>query len=131
MTMEMGDILDAIEKDTTDNAHVYIRYMATVSLDVLMWEMKAYVHQKHYNSSFGDLVPYMIANSLRINIIIISKLDRYSLHEITCSDSYPVINIFVYKDMHYNAILYKRYDIPSTCDNSGETVPVIQIETNF
>ena len=85
MTIEMGDILDAIEKDTIDNAHVYIRYMATLSLDVLMWEMKAYVYRKHYNSSFGDLVPYVIANSLRINIIIISKLDRYSLHGITAT----------------------------------------------
>ena len=132
MTIEMGDILDAIEKDTIDNAHAYLRYMATVFLDVLMWEMKAYVYQKHYNSSFGDLVPYIIANSLRVNIIIISKLDRDSLHGITCSDSYPVSNSFVYKqDMHYDAILYKRYTIPPTCDNSGETVPIIQIETYF
>ena len=132
MTIEMGDILDAIEKDTVDNAHVYLRYMATLSLDVLMWEMKAYVYQKHDNSSFGGLVPYIIANSLRININIISKLDRYSPHGVTCSDSYPVSNIFVYKqDIHYYAILYKRYTIPSTCDNSGETVPIIQIETTF
>ena len=42
MTIEMGDIPDTIEKDAMDNAHVYIRYMDTVSLDVLMWEMKAY-----------------------------------------------------------------------------------------
>ena len=93
---------------------------------------RVYVYKKHCNSSFGDLVPYIIANSLQINIIIISKSDRYSLHGITCSDSYPVSNIFVYnQDMHYDAILYKRYTIPSTCDDSGETVAVIHINTNF
>ena len=132
MMIKMGGILDAIKKYTMDNAPVYIRYMATLSLDILMWKMKAYVYQKHYNSSFGDLVPYIIANSLQINIIIISKSDCYSLHYITCSDSYPVSKIFVYKqDMHYDAILYERYTIPSTCDNSGETAPVIQIKTNI
>ena len=74
--IEMWDILDTIAKDTIDDARVYITHLDTLSLDVLIWNMKCVIIGSITNVFFCDLVPYKFANSLQINIIIIPKANR-------------------------------------------------------
>ena len=41
----------------------------------LISEMDAYLYHKQYDSSFGDIVQYILANALTIDIVIVSQTE--------------------------------------------------------
>ena len=108
--IKFHDILDTIENETHKNAKIYKAFMNGNCTNVLIGEMKAYIYEKRYDSWFGDIVPYIIANGLKVTIIIFSKSMNYNLHIIgnnDCSADCPYI--FLYKEgMHYDAIIHMK-----------------------
>ena len=77
--------------------------------------MEGYVYNRHYISSYGDLVRHIIANSMKINITILSKPVRYELCYVNSKNNQSTdssSHVFVYydkKDLYYDAILSGRY----------------------
>ena len=69
-------VLEALKAETFCNAHTYIQISKGVSFESLMRGMNAYVYHKPYDSLFGDIVPNIISNALKINIMIIPKTDN-------------------------------------------------------
>ena len=118
--IKFQDILDTIENETHKNAKIYKAFMNGNCTNVLIGEMKAYIDEKRYDSWFGDIVPYIIANGLKMTIIIFSKSMNYNLHIIgnnECSADCPYI--FLYKEgMHYDAIIHMK-DPNDNCTISG------------
>ena len=53
----------------------YRYFIENVSIEKLISEMDAYLYRRQYDSSFGDLVPYILANALTVNIVIVSKME--------------------------------------------------------
>ena len=69
--------------------------------------MEDYIKFKHYDSLFGDMVPLILANGLRVNnVVLISPMDAQNDHKFYCKDQnvYDAI-IYIYeKGNHYDGI---------------------------
>lgn len=71
----------------------------------LLNEMYDYIYGKHWNTSFGDMVPLLSARCLGINIGIIKKVrDQYE-YKCILSESQSDNFVFVHlQSYHYDAI---------------------------
>ena len=62
-------------------------FMVNPSFEKLLSDMNAYVYEREYDFAFGDLVPYILANALAINIVIVSNnADNYEVCVIRCDN---------------------------------------------
>ena len=133
MSLKLDDILKAIKIDTVDNADTYVTFSDYLSTDILIRDMETYVYNRHYNTSFGDLIPYIIANSMKMNIIIISKPVRYELRYISSNNNqstYSSSYVFIYydkKDLHYDAILSEWCSKPAARGITNEDMPITTV----
>ena len=133
MSLKLDDILKAIKIDTVDNADTYVTFSDYLSTDILIRDMETYVYNRHYNTLFGDLVPYIIANSMKMNIIIISKPFRYEMRYISSNNNQSTDSssyVFVYydkKDLHYDAILSERCSKPAARGITNEDMPITTV----
>ena len=70
--------------------------------------MISYIYLKKYDSSFGDIVPYMMANVLSVNVYIIVELSKgaYFVHSANMTDERGTFNIYLFKrGAHYDACI--------------------------
>jgi hypothetical protein len=103
--------------EAIENRHLYKSFINDVegTFEELLYK---YVFSKQYNTSFGDVVPYVIANALNIRLIIIDNyLDNNSNRLVTITNkelSNDVI-IICRNNNHYNGIrpLHASTDIVS------------------
>ena len=61
--------------------------------------MQAFLVDRHYDQSFGDLVPMILANALGLQINIFDERDDGSLNEIVMSPEGGLIQCI---HIHYN-----------------------------
>ena len=104
-------VLSAIENETLVYLSKYIYFFENFSVDTLISEMDAYLYNRQYESSFGDIVPYILANALSVNIVIVSKAGfDYDVIVIQCDSNYVQDEfVTVYKcGMHYDAMTHKH-----------------------
>ena len=104
-------VLEALKAETICNAQTYIPISKGVSFELLMRGMNAYVYHKQYDSLFGDIVPNIISNALKINIMIIYKTDNiFRVQEISpINQSSPRRYIMVYKvGKHYDGAIHSQ-----------------------
>ena len=100
-------VISAIEHETLAHFSKYMYFMEHFSVGRLISEMDAYLYHKQYDSSFGDIVPYILANALAINIVIVSQTDHnYDVIAIRSDDKcFNEDFIIVFKcGMHYDAM---------------------------
>ena len=63
-----------------------IYHMWKMSLEKLKNGLSQYVLHSNYNTSFGDLVPVIVANAIHLNVIILMKSGmNFTVHGI-CID---------------------------------------------
>ena len=103
-------LLDKLRTETTVNADRYVDYIDGNGLVSLMDGLNGYILDKIYNSSFGDLVPIIIANAIRIDIwILIEDGNNISTELIKCTnntDQNKTRTVMLHKKgKHYNAII--------------------------
>ena len=108
-------------------------FIENVSIEKLISEMDACLYHRQYDSSFGDFMTYILANTPTVNIVIVFKMEfDYDVIVIGGDDMRCVNNDFitVYKcGTHYDAMalihgtsvgMCNRYkDDMFTCDSGG------------
>ena len=79
--------------------------------DKFLIEIEQYFHKKVYNSPFGDLVPAILCNALKIRINILDESNTGSINEIVVNpsnlkdDEAPKCSIFVtLRNEHYTGL---------------------------
>ena len=106
--LDSNHILRAISDECITNCSKYLPYMGGISQQSFFKEKNEYVHEKLYNSNFGDIVPIICANALMINIIIISyENPTHNFYIIGAEHS----NVFayVYKNgNHYDGLKFSN-----------------------
>ena len=72
---------------------------------VLVDLMNAYITHGHYNTSFGDFVPLLCANSLGLNIGIVTKSGNNYNYKCITSEKVTSDYICVFKEgLHYDSL---------------------------
>ena len=104
----LAEIKSGIELEVRSNFNEYVSL--GFSDNSLVNQMEAYVHQKRYDSDFGDIVPHILARALGLNIII---LDTNVNDVVTVSTFMPCVashnSITIQcKGLHYNGIMQSR-----------------------
>ena len=67
------DILEAIKTETITHMDEYVEFLEAESKDMVWGCMENYVRQKVYVTSYGDLLPFILADALCLNFIVISE----------------------------------------------------------
>ena len=102
-----------------DNVTDYILHIDNNSRLKLFTYLNRYINNKVYDTSFGDLVPLIVANAIKMNLIIIDKTnDECKCHIIpVVQNASPLrVNsvIIIKEGEHYNGLIYV-----STCCGAG------------
>ena len=95
--------------------------MVNPSLETSLSDMNAYLYNRKYDFSFGDLVPYILANALSINIAIVSKIaDYHDVCIVRCDNEVSFDRckyITVYKTgKHYDTMALKPDSGSDSCN---------------
>ena len=120
-------VLEALRSEALSNACLYTHEYS--SFESYENYMNAYVYHKQYASYFGDIVPNIISNALKITIFIISKTDNdvFRVNEISPRTNSPIGHATVYKDgMHYDGVTQQQNDesycFPTESVNQWESI---------
>lgn len=124
-------LIKKMKNEVTKNKSIYLLGIENSSETILLHEMKQYFRYGVYNSSFGDLVPIVVANALHINleIIIRDRDGKLFLYLIPCKNSHDVnrekmtLNVFKYLD-HYDAVCYKGSHVHAENNTHGNNMNV-------
>ena len=78
--IDIAFLKNAIITESYDNSSKYVSFMSNTQDNELTFKklMFEYILQKRYNNDFGDVVPYILANILRVGIIIIDDCTNTS-----------------------------------------------------
>ena len=109
--IEKQNIISAVETETIAHCSKYMSFYVNPSIETLLCEMTDYLHHKHYDSSFGDIVPYILANALEINIVIMHDMSFiYDPYVVKCDNSCVDSNFITVckRGMHYDAMTLKH-----------------------
>ena len=115
------DIIIAIKNEIIIHSAKYMPFMVNPSLETLLSDMNAYLYKRKYDFSFGDLVPYILANALSINIAIVSKItDYHDVCIIRCDnevsfDRYKYITVYK-TGKHYDTMALKPDSGSDSCN---------------
>ena len=74
--MQYASILDALEKEVVGNLQYYTPFINGSSTDRLLYGMDSYIRLKDYDTPFWDIVPHVVANALKIPILIVQRCDE-------------------------------------------------------
>ena len=99
------DIKARIFTEFVNNCDICTPYAAGVTRHAFFSQFREYLTVKSYNSSFGDLVPFIIANAYNIRLCIISDLSNNPifLYPKLCT---PLCVVVYRKNDHYSGIYF-------------------------
>ena len=128
-------LLGRLQNETYINSYRYVDYIDGDGLNSLRIGAKNYVTHKLYDTSYGDIVPYIMSNAIFVNFVIIIQSDnsyRVQLVECVCSNC-PTLILFK-NGAHYDAIAPKvrthidQLPIYTTTshDNYSSDIPVVK-----
>ena len=113
ITVELVKLKQSITSEIYQNFKTYLPAIEGNSFNVLENQMKEYIDDKVYDSSFGDIVPVVCSKVLNIGLCIFSSRDNRYRHELVFyDDSQPIIYIYKKSD-HYDAIVYSETSCPT------------------
>ena len=103
-------LLEKLRIETIKNAHKYINYIDGSGTPALLDGLDKYIYNKVYDSSYGDLVPIIMANALLIDIIIVIDDNNIITTEFTNCTGGEIKNdtrtlMLHKKGNYYNAIV--------------------------
>ena len=75
-------LLKYLLDETVHNADRYIDFIDGNGRESLLHGLNEYIHDRRYDTSFGDLVPIILANALSVNFLIIQN-----------NGSHPEVNV--------------------------------------
>ena len=105
---DVSVLLKYLFDETVHNADRYIDFIDGNGRESLLHGLNEYVHDRRYDTSFGDLVPIILANALSVNFLIIQNNGSHpevNVIECRCSTKDHPLVIMVYKTgMHYDSI---------------------------
>ena len=88
--IQYASLLDALEKEVVGNLQYYTPFINGSSTDRLLYGMDSYIRLKDYDTPFGDIVPHVVANALKIPILIVQRCDEtYQVLGISQRENYP------------------------------------------
>ena len=106
--IDLNYVKSAIMDEITNNSSRYVEAIDGRNLKSLIRGMRQYLLEKKYDTPFGDLVPYIIANALNMNLILIMAGDPQStlLVKSLTDDDGCYESLVLYKDgAHYDGIV--------------------------
>ena len=105
-----NEIIALILIETTSNIDYYVSFLVQGTRATLLSQMKMYLYEKTYDTPYGDMIPLVLCNALRLNLIILSQsASGYDIRKvITVSSDYSDMCVFVHKyEDHYDGITIK------------------------
>ena len=117
ISIDLKNLLNLLRIETCANKHRYLDSITNNSYRILQDEMNQYMLYKRYNSSYLDILPYILANVLKITICIIYQ-DNFDYRIIPCCEAVKkqtnIVSGIVYVVFdddhyapHYDAIVCK------------------------
>ena len=103
-----GDMLMKLRAESLSNMSSYIIAITDCSWVDMIIEMIRYIYLKHYNTSFGDVVPHIMAEALSVNVFIVEERPDGSCDVFSANLTYKTatFNVFLYKrGHHYDACI--------------------------
>ena len=117
-----NEIIDLIHIETTSNIDYYVSFLVQGTRATLLSQIKMYLYEKTYDTPYGDMLPLVLCNALRLNLIILSQsASGYDIRKvITGSSDYSDMCVFVHKyEDHYDGITIKAKT--SNVNNADQT----------
>ena len=103
----MGFITNSIICEICNNIGKYVTFTSECNADALKSGMFKYVFEKQYDTDFGDIVPYVVANALNIGLIIMndfSNLDNIHSVIIPTEKASKHWVLIARNNLHYDAL---------------------------
>ena len=101
-----------------------------MSLEKLKNGLSQYVLHSNYNTSFGDLVPVIVANAIHLNVIILMKSGRnFTVHGI-CIDQSVNSVLVVKRDEHYDVIVPSNMNLSTIAVNHNRDITLSHNKMN-
>ena len=118
-SLEKGHLITLIRYEVMDNVTDYILHIDDNSRLKLFTYLNRYINDKVYDTSLSDLVPLIVANANKMNLVIIDKTnDECKCHIIPVVQNASLSRansvIVIKEGEHYNRLLYV-----STCRGAG------------
>ena len=117
-----NEIIDLIHIETTSNIDYYVSFLVQGTRTTLLSQMKMYLYEKTYDTPYGDMLPLVLCNAVRLNFIVLSQsASGYDIRKvITGSSDYSDMCVFVHKyEDHYDGITIKAKT--SNVNNADQT----------
>ena len=122
-------LLYMIRNEVNDNASKYVDFISSKCPLQLKIQMCAYIDAFNYNTQFGDLLPLILSNILKMSIGIFEKTDHgYRFMKVCCENNNFDKILFVMKDgEHYDALKFLSSAITTTGVNGAPcSIPNLQ-----
>ena len=118
----LSSIKASLTYEIHDNSVRYLPFVENNSVGALGRGMQAFLVDRHYDQSFGDLVPMILANALGLQINIIDERDDGSLNEMVMSPEGGLIQcIHIHRrDEHFNGLIPAPNDLCAVCHEAAE-----------
>ena len=97
-----------------ENAHQYADYIDGDGIQALYSGVNKYVtHKQYYDTSYGDIVPFIMSNAICIHFMIIIQLaDSYRVQLVECVENNRPTIILLKSGEHYDAIMPNVHNTP-------------------
>ena len=125
-------LLDYIRKETVDNMHIYKSFLSSDMNGSMCELMNNYLVLKQYDSRYGDMVPMIISNCIKRDLLIISEWQdglTTDIKHVQYRNSKTSLDrpLLVFKSGdHYEACLYRTgYMV----DNKSHALNSLQYES--
>ena len=102
-----------------------------MSLEKLKNGLSQYVLHSDYNTSFGDMVPVIVANAIHLNVIIFRKSGmNFTVHGI-CIDQSVNSVLVVKSGEHYDAIVPSNINLSTIAVNHNRDITLSHNKMNI
>ena len=102
-------LLKLLEEETINNIEHYKAFVVNDYKDKVLQDMFSYINHRVYNTYFGDLVPLILCNALKVNLLKITKNNDKFTTQMIYADCVEkeidsVVCVYKYGD-HYDALM--------------------------
>ena len=125
-------LVQAVVDETVLNKHEYVTFFNGSNSD-LYCSLMAYVRERTYDTSFGDLVPHILANALCVDIIIVVRYNdgSYVTDRVLCTKRVAENVVIIHKyAKHYDGIRPTRNPVNLQVCRTTDKIGVVNQDDN-
>ena len=121
--LSLKHLISMIKVETLQNESEYLPVIENMSIENLTNGLHNYIVNRRYDTSFGDLIPVIVSNALKANIIILEKLvNGNRVHAVENRSGADNVKIIIHKTgYNYDAIVLSAYE--NKCKDGIDVVP--------